>query len=497
MGLSATLNIAQSALATNAALSSIVSRNIAGVNDPNYSRKTGEVSTTSSGGSALSGVQRATNDALFTNLLGANSASAASAALSNGLDQLEQTVSLTTASATASDTSPATLIGKLGAALQNYAASPADSSLGQAVVTSAKALADNLNAATSTVQGVRTQADQGIATSVATINTLLKQFQDANTTVVAGTVAGGDVTDALDTRNALLKSLSQEIGISTITAPNGSMSIYTDSGVTLFQGTPRTVTFTPTTAYTAGTQGQAVVVDGVPVTGSSAVMPIKSGKLAGLAELRDTTTVAYQNQLDQIAGGLIATFAEQDQTGGGAPTIPGLFTYPGAPAMPAAGQAGLAADISVSAAVDPSQGGTLTLLRDGGINASGNPAYTANTTGAASYPGRINQLLTALDTVGSYNATSGGTAQATLAGYAASSVSWLEASRQSASTQAADRSAVVTQTTTSLSSSTGVNLDDELSRMLDLEHSYHASAELMTTVKSMLDALLTAVTATN
>ena len=34
MGLSATLNIAQSSLATNAALSSIVSRNIAGVNDP-------------------------------------------------------------------------------------------------------------------------------------------------------------------------------------------------------------------------------------------------------------------------------------------------------------------------------------------------------------------------------------------------------------------------------------------------------------------------------
>ncbi|MGI4769315.1 MAG: flagellar basal body rod C-terminal domain-containing protein [Janthinobacterium lividum] len=38
-----------------------------------------------------------------------------------------------------------------------------------------------------------------------------------------------------------------------------------------------------------------------------------------------------------------------------------------------------------------------------------------------------------------------------------------------------------------------MNLDDQLSKMLDLEHSYQASAELITTVKSMLDALLAAV----
>ena len=98
MGLSATLNIAQSALATNAALSSIVSRNIASVNDPNYSRKTGEVSTQQGGGSALTGTVRATNVALFTNLLSANADAASSQALADGLDQLEQTVGLTSTS---------------------------------------------------------------------------------------------------------------------------------------------------------------------------------------------------------------------------------------------------------------------------------------------------------------------------------------------------------------------------------------------------------------
>ena len=50
------------------------------------------------------------------------------------------------------------------------------------------------------------------------------------------------------------------------------------------------------------------------VTGASAVMPLHGGKLAGLAALRDDVTVTYQSQLDEVARGLIETFAESDQT---------------------------------------------------------------------------------------------------------------------------------------------------------------------------------------
>ncbi|MGC5083590.1 hypothetical protein, partial [Escherichia coli] len=67
-------------------------------------------------------------------------------------------------------------------------------------------------------------------------------------------------------------------------------ALYTDSGVVLFDKTARTVSFSPTNAYTAGTAGNAVVIDGVPVTGSNSAMPLKSGKLAGLAALRDKDT---------------------------------------------------------------------------------------------------------------------------------------------------------------------------------------------------------------
>ena len=91
----------------------------------------------------------------------------------------------------------------------------------------------------------------------------------------------------------------------------------TSSGVVLFDKTARTVSFAPTNVYTAGTTGNAVYIDGVPVTGANSVMPLKSGKLAGLAQLRDQDTVTYQSQLDEIARGLIEVFAESDQTGVG------------------------------------------------------------------------------------------------------------------------------------------------------------------------------------
>ena len=119
-------------------------------------------------------------------------------------------------------------------------------------------------------------------------------------------------------------------------------------------------------------------------------MPIQSGALAGYAALRDTLAPQYEAQLDQIAGGLINAFAESDQSNPPTlPSLPGLFTT-GASALPSTATAtGLAAAITVNPTVDSSQGGNPSLLRDGGVSGPGNPAYVYNTTGAASFTGRI------------------------------------------------------------------------------------------------------------
>src|SRR5699024_5548165 len=165
-----------------------------------------------------------------------------------------------------------------------------------------------------------------------------------------------------------------------------------------FETRARSVTMQPTHAFTATTVGKAVFVDGVPVAGGGTTMQIETGRLAGLAELRDTAAVTYQGQLDEIARGLVAPFAESDQReAGDLPTIPGLFTYPGAPAMPSDGtlSSGLAAGLAVNPNADPDQGGSLARLRDGGIGDPMEPAYISNAAGASGFAARLQELADA------------------------------------------------------------------------------------------------------
>ena len=494
MSLTSALNIAQSALANTAAQSAILSQNIANVSNADYSRRSATTISQSYGGVTQGETQRATSKALLTSLLAAQSASSSQSALSDGLTSLASTLGLDTTSSTdstaATDTSPATAIGTLTTALQQYAAEPDSSALGAAVVQAAKALATNLNSAAANVDTVRAQADSDMATSVKTINNLLSQFKTANDAVVTGTATGTDTSNAADTRDSILKQLSSQIGISTTQNSNGGISIYTDSGVTLFETSPRTVSFTPTTTYTSGTVGQAVSVDGIPVTGTSAVMPISGGALAGLASLRDQASVSYGNQLDQIASALVSSFSESATSSSGDPTLAGLFTNAGSSTLPTS-VTGLAASIAVNTRVDPSAGGDVTRLRDGNVS-SDDAAYTSNTTGAAFYSDRLDALSSALDGSQTFDATTGGEASGSVADYASSSVSWISAQRQTASSQVTSTSAVAASATTALSNATGVNLDDQLSSMLDIEHAYQASAQLMNTVNTMYASLIQA-----
>jgi flagellar hook-associated protein 1 FlgK len=473
-----------------------VSRNIAGASTPGYAAKTALVSTTGRGGVQIDGVARATNLALFQNSLQASSTRAASAAVSDGLNQLDQLFGLSTSTATdpSKGRSPAALIASLSSALQNYSVSPGDLTSAQSVLAAAQSLVRSLNDGAAAVQQLRAQADDDIATSVVDINSTLAQFQKVNVEIVAGTKTGRDVSALIDQRDALLTNLSANIGVTTVTRANNDMVVYTDSGATLFETTARAVAFEGTSAFSATTTGAAVYVDGVPVTGSEAAMPIKSGKLHGLTQLRDDVAPQFQSQLDELARGLVVAFAETDQSGGGGPSLPGLFTYAGASTTPSVGLApGLAGEIVVNPNVDPTQGGNLDLLRDGGVSDPSDPAYSYNAAGTAGYTDRINQLIAALTTPQEFDTSAGVGSDRSVADYAASSIGWLEAQRQEATNVANYHETLLSQTTQALSDATGVNLDEQMSRMLDLENAYQASAKLLAAVDAMYKALFQAL----
>ncbi|MCP3371997.1 flagellar hook-associated protein FlgK [Bradyrhizobium cajani] len=489
MSLTAALDSARASLMASGIQSSTISRNIAGASATGYSRKIAVLDNLPGAGVYVAAIQRAASSGLYDNVLIATSSSAKQSAIYDGLQKI--------ASSTVDDPelnqSPTAQLNKLKQALQQYANAPDNTTLAQAAVTSAKDMATALNQATQTVQSVREGADADMATSVANINQLLTQFDKVNTAIVKGTISGDDITDYLDQRDNIVSKLSQEVGVSMTLRANGDAALYTDSGVVLFDKTARSVSFAATNLYSAGTTGNAVYIDGVPVTGANSVMPLKSGKLAGLAQLRDQTTVTYQSQLDEIARGLINTFRESDQSAAALPDVPGLFTYPGAPAMPASAtvSVGLASLISVAASVDPALGGNPNLLRDGAI--SGNVAYRYNTAGNAGYSTRLQQLIGGMDASQPFDATTQGKPSGSLIDFASSSTSWIENQRKTADSNVTYQKTLLDRSTAALSNVSGVNMDDEMSLMLQVERTYSASSKIISTVDEMLQSLLAAV----
>jgi flagellar hook-associated protein 1 FlgK len=499
MSLSSAYTIISSAFASTAAQSSTIASNISNASTPSYVRELANQVTTDYGGSEVISISRQANAALLDQLNASTSESSAQNIISTAVTTLAQSVSDSSNATSASGAlqngnSPSALLGDFQSALATYEASPSSETAGTAVVTASQNLVSSLNTGATAVSTAEEQADQGMANSVTTINSLLSQFQSANNAIVAGTQSGANISQAEDQRDSLLTQLSQQVGISTTTNANGSMSIYTDSGVTLFQDVPSTVSFTATTTYAAGVTGNAVTVNGIPITGAGAPMAVQSGALAGYAQIRDTIAPQYGAQLDQIAGGLISAFAESDQsTPATLPTLPGLFTAPGLTSVPSAtASQGLAAQIEVNSNVVPADGGNVNLLRDGGISDPTNSAYTYNTTGDAGYTGRIQEMTAALTTAQSFDTTAGLGGSASLVDYASSSVGWLQATNQSASDSASYQTSLTSQASTALSNATGVNLDTEMTNMLNIENSYQSSAKLLTTVTTMFSALLQA-----
>lgn len=489
MSLTAALGSARSSLMASGVQSSVISRNIAGASELGYSRKIAVLDNFPGNGVYVAAIQRAASAGLFTNVLTATSASNKQSVIYDGL----QKIAASTVDDPELDQSPTAQLNALKQALHQYATAPDNATLAQSAVASAKDMATALNQATRTVQSARENADADMATSVANINRLLAQFDTVNTAIVKGTGTGDDVTDYLDQRDSIISKLSQEIGVSVSIRPNGDAALYTDSGVVLYDKAARTVSFAPTNAYTAGTTGNAVYIDGVPVTGATSVMPLKSGKIAGLAELRDNATVTYQSQLDEIARGLIDAFREVDQSGAALPDVPGLFTYPGVPAMPAAAtvSVGLAGTITVAASVDPASGGNPNLLRDGAI--SGNAAYTYNTTGAPGFSSRLQQLIDNMDAPQPFDAAAQGKPSGSVIDFASSSASWIENRRKTANDSAQYQNTLLDRSNTALSNVNGVNMDDEMSTMLQVERTYSASSKIISAVDDMLNTLLAAV----
>lgn len=489
MSLTNALMIASQSLGTISSQINLVSRNIAGAGSDEVTKKTAILTTGPGGSSEFRGIRRETNESIFKYLISTNSKLAKSTRFSEAMDQIDLFLNLSDPS---ESRAPAMMMAKLSESLLKYSTNPDNRSSAELALQAAKDLLTSIHDSSDLMRDLRRQADDNIATDVENINEILERVADINRDIISSTGSGSDVADMMDRRDSLLRQLSQIIGIKTVIRPNQDLVIYADNGSTLLETTPRLVSFQGTDNLSAGSAGSSVYIDGVKTTGPGASLPLISGSIAGDIKVRDHLAPIYQTQLDEIARVLIVAFAETDQSGAGSAPMPGLFTIPGATTIPnTALVSGLADQLMINPSADPSHGGDVTLLRDGGI--SGNQAFIYNKEGVSGFTERLLQLAGASEVNRTYDAVANLNTNGSLQSFMEASIGWIGAQRQIVSREKTYESAIVTQSTITLSNTTGVNIDEQMTNMLTLENAFQASAKLMQTINAVYESLFSAI----
>jgi flagellar hook-associated protein 1 FlgK len=485
------LNTALTSLELAGQQTNVIANNIANASTPGYLQRDLPQSEMVSGGVAngvmAEAIQRMTNDAATATANQANGSQSYSQQMVNVLTPYMNTLG----QPSDSNSLPAAL-SAFSSQLTTLSSTPGDATAQDQAVVSAQTLVNTLHGLDAAVGSAREQADQGVASGVADVNATLDKLAQNEASLKLAASNGGSVASYQDTQDQLIASLSKDLPVKVYQNANNGIVVTTDQGTTLFDGQAHHLAFTATANIPSSlrvspdtTLGQTgglgtVTVDGQPLAMS------QSGNIAADLQLRDVTLPGFSDQLDQMAGNLVTAFQTADPTVTAAsPT--GLFTVGGA-ALSAATPtpvAGLAGTIGLNALVDPTQGGSASLIQTGVHGTATNSNASDNST--------ILGFVQALQTTQPYAATTGLPTSMTLSD-AASQVAGLQQSTLSTWTSLnTDRTTQATDATTALTSATGVNVDSQLQRLMIVQQTYSASAQVMQAAATMLDSLIQTV----
>jgi flagellar hook-associated protein 1 len=147
---------------------------------------------------------------------------------------------------------------------------------------------------------------------------------------------------------------------------------------------------------------------------------------------------------------------------------------------------GIASTISVNPAVVTSEGGDATKLRDGSISG----ITDLNTSGDSGFSDNLDALYEALTEQRSFSSDAGLSTTQSLTDYASASIGWLEQYRSDATSASETTAAALSRSDEAYSNETGVNLDEELTLLLDIEQSYKAATKILNVIDEMFQSLL-------
>lgn len=332
MSLNTSLITALSSISVLEQQMGVASNNIANASVSGYTEKTVTLATSVSNGQAsgvlATGVSSSADSYLLQDI--AQSLSASSAASTNSsyytsLDNIIGSLSSTSSSSsTTTTTGLASSLSTLQSDLSSLATTPDNSSLKESVVNDLDTVASELRDTSSSVQALRTQADQQISTDVTTVNSTLDSISQYNTEIVAAKAAGQSTADLEDERSEAIQTLSSYMNISYYTDSSGSTHIFTGSTALVDGTTVNHLSHTAAADMSSSTSYPSDGISGITVAGQDITTSITSGSIGALINQRDTVLPQVQSELDSLASGLSSTInAATNQGGGTSDTLTG------------------------------------------------------------------------------------------------------------------------------------------------------------------------------
>ncbi|MGL9621896.1 flagellar hook-associated protein FlgK [Bradyrhizobium sp. U531] len=588
MSLDIARSIAFSGLSATSVQISVTSSNISNADTTGYTAKTANQSSSVTNGVGtgvtVTGITSTVDKLLLKSLISATSELGSAGTTNTYLTSLGKLYGSTSSTDTSSTgTSLANSIASLESALSSLASTPSSASLQSNVVSALDDVASQLRETSSSIQKLRADADQDIASAIDDVNTDLQQIADLNDQIKQTAATGQSTADLEDQRNTALQDLASRMNINYFTASNGDIQIYTKSGQALVDSSAHAISYTAasnvtaSTTYAAGSSSSgfsAITVNGVDITSQ-----ISGGDIGALITLRDETLPNAQSQLDQLAQQLASAMNGVSNSASAVPaptSLTGTTSVTSGTALSASGTVRLAvtdqsgnlvsySDLDLSSystvgdlvtAINGISGLSASVDADGhlAISATGSgngvainemtSSVGASSEGFSDYFG-LNDLVTGtsaadiavnskilsgtnelqlatLDssstlTVGSsvlssgsasvvdafYDAlttsrtfaSTGGLAATTgsLADYASAIVSDVASKASQASTTYTAKETAQSTYANSLSSQSGVNLDEESAKLSTLQNKYTAASALIQAINTMYSALLSAV----
>ncbi|MDR3468610.1 MAG: flagellar hook-associated protein FlgK [Xanthobacteraceae bacterium] len=587
MSLDIARTIAFSGLSAAQVQISVASANISNADTTGYTEKTANLSSNVTAGVGtgvtVTGITSTVDKLLLKSLVGANSDLGAADTTNTYLSQLEDLYGSTSSSSSSSTgTSLANTIASFETALSSLSSTPGSASLQSSAVSALDDVASQLRETSSSIQKLRGNADQDIASSVDTVNTDLQQIASLNAEIKQEAASGQSTADLEDQRNTALQDVASKMNVSYYTTSSGDLQVYTSSGQALVDSSAHTLSYTAAADVTASTTysaGSSSGFSGITVNGVDITSQITSGKIGALVTLRDTTLPAAQSQLDQLANKLSSSLNAVSNEGTSVPppaSLTGTTTVSSSTTLSASGTVRVAVadssgnlvsykdlDLSsyatvgdlvtalngisgVSASIDSS--GHLSIAATGsgdgiaintmtssvGSSGQGFSDYfglndLVTGTGASDFAVRsdilsgsaqlptatldssstlttgssvlssgsatvVNALYDTLTTSTSFAAAGGlGATTGSFTDYAAAIVSNVASKASQASSTYTAKETAQSTYASSLSSESGVNLDEESARLSSLQNEYSAASELIQVVDSMFSSLVTAI----